>query len=123
MRRIYKGDMHNLIIKKLDINAGNVKILEYEKPIVRKDLQFYRGRMGNYISFEHNTRLPDEIEALEYLVDVMSRRENKEAPYPTCAFVNESEIELSHEISDSSFKALRKYYKQLRKEEQKKRSR
>lgn len=116
MRKIYTGTMHNLIIKDLEINEDKAKILKYEKPVVRRDLHFYRGMMGNFISFEYGTRLPDEIEAKEYLEDVMSRRESKEAPYPDCSFVNEGDIVFAHEVSDAKFKAIKKQYKQLRKE-------
>ena len=119
MKKIYTGNMRNFIIKDLEINEDKVRILEYEKPIVRKGLHFYRGFMGSFISLEYGTRLPDEIETKEYLEDIMRRRENKEAPYPDCSFVNDEDIEFSHEVCDSNFKAIKKYYKTLRREEYK----
>lgn len=117
MKKIYTGTMRNLIIKDLEINEGKAKVLKYEKPVVRKGLHFYKGMMGNFISFEYGTRLPDEIEAKEYLEDVMTRRTSKEPPYLDCSFVNEGEIEFSHEVSDSNFRAIKKYYKKIRREE------
>ena len=119
MKRIYTGNMRNFIIKDLEINEDKVKVLRYEKPIVKKGLHFYRGIMGNFISLEYGTRLPNEIETKEWIEDIMTRRENKEAPYPDCAFVNESDISFSHEVCDSNFKAIKKYYRQLRREEYK----
>lgn len=117
MKSIYYGTMKNYVIKELQITENGVKIAKYETPIVKRQIPFYKGFMGNYISLEHGTRLPDEYEAMDYLKDAMNKRENKEAPYPTCTFVNEEDIKFSHEVCDENFKAIKKYYSNLRKEE------
>ena len=121
MKKIYKGPMRRLIVSNLEVIDKNVKILEYETPIVQKDLMFYINRFGAFISFEHNTRLPDFGEATDYIKDEIIRRgDNPTPPYPTCPFVDEGDIEFSHEIDNSVFKVLKKYYRNLEKENKKK---
>lgn len=117
MKRIYKANMRNLVVKDLEINADGVKILEYEKPVVKRELTFYVGFMGSYISFEYGTRLPDEYEAMDYVKESLNNRQDKTPPYPECTFVDESEMTFSHEICDKNFKVLKKYYRRMRKEE------
>ena len=120
MKNIYKGPLRKLVVSHLEIQDGVIQRMEYETPIVRKDLTFYRGLMNTYISFDFGTRLPDKTEALDFVVDTSTRRKITEAPFPECLFVDEREIEYSHPICDDNFKVLKKYYRQLRKEEKKK---
>ena len=119
MKNIYKGNMRNLVIKNLEINDGKVRVLEYDKPIVKKDLLFYVGFMGSYISFDYGTRLPDEYEALDYIKSVIEGREDQSAPYPECVFVNNEDIHFSHEICNENFRSVKKFYKKLLREESK----
>ena len=121
MKQIYKAPMRQIRIKYLEINDGAIKNINYETPIIRKDLLFYKSWAGAYISFEHETRLPDFYEARDYVEDILVKRDENLTDYPTCPYVSEEEYEYSHEISKETFKALKKYYKSLRKE--KKRSR
>ncbi len=121
MKSIYKAPLRRLTVKNLEINEGAIKNIEYDNPIIRKDLIFYRNWAGAYISFEHETRLPDYTEATDYIRDTLERRPEVKEPYPTCPYVSDEEFEYSHEISKETFKTLKKYYKKLNKE--KKRSR
>lgn len=117
MKKIYKGNIRKLVVKELEINGDKVKILKYDKPVIKKDLMFYTGIVGSYISFEHGTRLADEFEALDYVKDAIEKRENKEAPYPEMIFANNDDIKFSHEICNSNFRAVKKFYRDLRREE------
>ena len=123
MKKIYKAPMRTIYITNLEINAGNIKVLEFDTPIVRKDLMFYINRFGNFISFEHGTRLPDFHEAYDFVTAAALRREDSTPPYPSCSFIKDGEYEFSHEIDDRNFRALKKYYNDLRKEEERNKKR
>ena len=118
MKNIYKAPLRSLVITQLDIQDGAVKLVEFDTPIVRKDVPFYRGVMNNYISFEHGTELLDEGEALTIVQNEVLQRPKK--PYPTCMFVVMNEMKYSHSVDSRNFRALKKFYKQVRKEEEQK---
>ena len=115
MKNIYKNDVHKIVVKELTINKDGIKILDYEKPVIRRDMQFYKGIMNTFISFEHDTRLPDENEALDFIVESLKARKDKTAPYPECVFVDYDNMQYSHQICNENFRAAKKYYKQMRK--------
>ena len=117
MKQIYKAPLRKLTVKNLEINDGVIKKIDYDSPIIRKDLLFYKNRMGAFISFEHETRLPDIEEAKDYVQNALGQSTGSNNKYPSCPYVNEEEFEYSHEISKESFKAVKKYYKSLRKKE------
>jgi hypothetical protein len=112
MKYIYQGPLRKLNIKNFEIKDGNVKILEYEKPIIRKDMLFYKGFANAFISFEYATRLLDEAEALDILYTELSARNNpNEGPYPSCIFSNPNEITYKEQVTNQEFKQLKKTLK------------
>lgn len=121
MKKLYKAPMRKLTVSHLEISDGAIQKLEFQDPIIRKDLLFYRNLFGAYISFEYDTRLPDYGEATDYIRDSLSRRETPDVPpYPSCSFVKDDDFTYSHEVDDHVFKTLKKYYRGLRKENERK---
>ena len=120
MKSIYKGPMRKLVVSKLEVTDGAVRLLEYDTPIIKRDLTFYKGLFNSLISFEYGTRLPDQEEAIDFVKNAVAGRESTEGPYPVCPFVNDEEVKYSHDICDHNFKVLKKFYRNMRREEKKK---
>lgn len=115
MRNIYKGPMRGLVVSKLELNNGVIKTLEYETPVIKKDLLFYRGRLNSFISFDYETIMPDQLEALDFIKNIAIQHNITEGPYPFCNYVNPGEIKFSHQVTKEEFKAIKKQYRQKRK--------
>ena len=108
MKKIYTGPLRKMTIKKLEVNQDDVKILEYENTVVRKDALFYQF-LGNYISFDYETRLASPEEAQDYILECLYERNNPDVqPYPTCLNVNPDEIRFNKSVSHKEFKQLKK---------------
>ena len=121
MKNIYKGDIKTISISKLEINNGKISTLEYETPVIKKDGLFYIGALGAMISFDYETRLPDEVEAKAYVVEsIEQRKEPEKKPYPGCFFINSSTLEYYSSLSNHQFKLMKKQYKELNKSLKKK---
>lgn len=120
MKTIYKAPMKRLVVSKLDVKDGAIKLLEFDTPVIKKDLLFYRNRLNAYISFDYGTRLPNQMEAMDYVKDWIQTHERFDSPYPTCPFVDEEDFEVHNTVDNHNFRALKTYYKNLRKAEKKK---
>ena len=112
MKNIYKGDLQKLTVTDFSIKENSVRILKYNKAVVKKDLLFYRGLANTFISFDYGTRLLDETEAFDVLcTDLAKRQEPLEEPYPSCVYINPSDMQYEKSISNQEFKQLKKSYK------------
>ena len=120
-KNIYKGPVRKIVVSKLEINDGMLQLAEYETPVVKKDALFYRGLFNEFISFDCNTILPDKEEAIDHVKELIELLQARKAPFPSCDFVNESEIKFSHQVSKQEFKTLKKEYKEIRRMKRQKR--
>ena len=120
MKKIYKGPLRSVVVSKIEVCDGAVHLLEYETPIVKKDLQFYDGIFNTYISFEYGTRILDEADAMGYVCDAIKRRGNYEPPYPVYNFVNSDEIVYDQSLTNEQFKSLKRTYKAMNSDKKKK---
>lgn len=115
MKNIFKGPVRKVVVSKLELKNGLHKLADYDTPIIKEDLLFYRGIGDSYISFDYGTIIPDQHEAIDFIEDTITSQNVTEEPFPSCFFVNNSEIELSHQLSNKEFKTLKKEFKQRRK--------
>lgn len=113
MKNIYKGPLRTIRISHLEVSDGAIKTLKYNTPVL-KDILFYHGLFNSFISFDYETIMPDKNEALDFVKRIITEGNITHEPYPTCSFVNPTEIQLSHTVSKKDFKELKKEYKKQR---------
>ncbi len=120
MKKIYKGKMRRLIVSNIDVTDKAITLLEYDTPVVEKDLLFYYSRLGALISFDYDTRLPDFAEASDYIKDTIAHMGYiTTPPFPSCPYVDEGDVKFFHEIGDRDFKSLKKRFREIHKKRSK----
>ena len=112
MKDIYKGNVMGFKVKNFQMDGNNISLLEYETPILHKDLYFYKNYFGVLISFDYDTKLPTFEEAFDYSSEVI--RNYKKIPVIPMHFVNENDLVHDRIITNKEFKELKKSYKTKR---------
>ncbi len=107
------GPIKNMYVKSMGINEGIGKVVT-ESIVLKKDAPFFWNGLGRLISFEYNTFLPTKNEAEAFVVE--SAKNHPNCPErATCMYADYSQMEV-HEISRKDYKALKKTYKEMRKQ-------
>lgn len=124
MINTYKGNLRLVKVTKLEFEEGILKRFEYVRPVIKEDILFYEGVRKKPISFDYETLIPEEAEAVDIIKqDLRTRIDIEKQPYPTCAFVDYDEITPYLKLTRRQFRELKRKYKKDKKEESKKRSR
>lgn len=107
---LLRNDIKSAYVKNLEINGDKVEKIVLDSNVIKKGALFYKGLLGNMISFDHNTTLPSFDEATSYIEQqVSAKQENAETI--SCIYVDVDNMKFDKKVSMKVFKQLRKEYK------------
>lgn len=119
MKTIYKGQLNSLTVKNLKIRGDVVDSFDFEKAVISEDILFYTGAFGTLISFDYNTRLPDENEARGYILYGLEQMHEPEHAMKQCTYVDIDTVKPYKQVSNREFRLMKKAYAEQRKQKRK----
>lgn len=107
---LLRNDIKSVYVKGLELNGSKIEKICLESKVIKKDALFYKGLLGNMISFDYNTTLPSLDEAESYVEQQVGVKPQF-ADVISCLYVDEDNMKLEGRVAKKRFKQLKKDYK------------
>lgn len=107
---LLRNDIKSVYVKGLELNGSKIEKICLESKVIKKDALFYKGLLGNMISFDYNTTLPSLDEAESYVEQQVSVKPQFSDAI-SCLYVDEDNMRLERKVTKKRFKQLKKEYK------------